>query len=58
MKDIDFNNYEEALEYLNDNRLDIINIFENWLNEEAEYNELDEFTELIQKIAEYHENNK
>lgn len=58
-KDIDFGNENEALEYLESlNIYEIIDIMRDWLDNSATLSECIEFTELIQKIAEYHENNK
>ena len=56
-KKIEFSNYDEAVEYINDNKYEFLDMLENWINNDANLDELDEFRDLIEKIADYNENN-
>ena len=56
-KKIEFRNYDEALDFINENKYDFLDILENWINNDANLDELDEFRDLVEKIAQYHEDN-
>ena len=56
-KKIKFGNYDEALEFINENKYDFLDMLESWINNDANLDELGEFRDLIEKIAQYHEDN-
>ena len=56
-KKIEFRNYDEATEYINENKYEFLDMLENWINNDANLDELEQLTELIEKVAQYHEDN-
>ena len=56
-KKIEFRNYNDALDYINENKLEFLDMVESWINNDATLDELDEFSDLIEKIAQYYESN-
>ena len=56
-KKINFRNYADAVEFINENKYEFFDMLENWVNNDANLDELDEFRDVVEKIAQYHEDN-